>query len=198
MVKKKDSLRIRQKQNTKNEIVKIAFSLFSKHGYDRVSVAMIAAAVGISRATFFNYFSQKDLLLDELASVRAERIKAMLTEFRNSGKNFTLDGLGNLLLQVCAENARISLKSKKLLLQALFKQMTCGSLLIARDHVIDSMTEILSSIPERKTAARQTAETIFSLFLATMLEWLMRADVPESWLAETMQGRLQALMEGVR
>jgi AcrR family transcriptional regulator len=48
------SLRARRRQTTKAEIVRSAFALFSKHGYERVSVEMIAAAAGVSRATFFN------------------------------------------------------------------------------------------------------------------------------------------------
>jgi AcrR family transcriptional regulator len=192
------ALRNRQKQNTKNEIATAAFSLFSKHGYDQVSIDMIAAAVGMSRATFFNYFPQKDLLLNELAAMRAERIKATFAEFRNSGDEFTLDSLLSLLLQVCAENARISLASKKLLLEAIFRQMMSGSLLTARDQVVVAIAEILAGIPGHKKSARQTAETIFSLFLATMLEWLMRQDVPESWLVKNMRARFQLLLRGVQ
>jgi AcrR family transcriptional regulator len=192
------ALRTRQKQNTKNEIATVAFSLFSKHGYDRVSVDMIAAAAGISRATFFNYFPQKELLLNELAAVRAERIKAAFAEFRNSGREYTLEGLVGLLLHVCAENARISLDSKKLLLEAVYRQMTSGSLLTAREQVVAALAEILVGIPGHKKSARQTAEAMFALFLATMLEWLMREDVPESWLVKNMQARLQLLMRGVQ
>jgi AcrR family transcriptional regulator len=159
---------------------------------------MIAAAVGMSRATFFNYFPQKDLLLNELAAMRAERIKATFAEFRNSGDEFTLDSLLSLLLQVCAENARISLASKKLLLEAIFRQMMSGSLLTARDQVVVAIAEILAGIPGHKKSARQTAETIFSLFLATMLEWLMRQDVPESWLVKNMRARFKLLLRGVQ
>ncbi len=191
-------LRIRQKLNTKNDIARIAFSLFSQHGYDRVSVEMIAAASGISRATFFNYFARKDLLLDELAAVRAERVKGMLEEFRTSGKNITPEGLLNLILQICAENARISLTSKKLLLEAVFKQMSSGSLMAARDHFIVALSEILGAMPGQKSSAKKRAETMFSLFLGTMLEWLMREDVSESWLVKTMRLRLQLLLEAAQ
>jgi AcrR family transcriptional regulator len=191
-------LRIRRKQNTKNEIASVAFSLFRQHGYDRVSIEMISAAAGISRATFFNYFPQKDLLLNELAAIRAERIKAKFAEYRNSGRDFTLDSLRNLLLDMCAENARISLASKKLLLEAVFRQMSSGSLLAARDQVVAELSKILAGIPGHKKSARQTAETIFSLFLATMLEWLMREGAPESWLTKNMKARLELLMRGIQ
>ncbi len=189
---------MRQKQHTKDEIARIAFALFSKHGYHRVSVDMIAEAAAISRATFFNYFSQKELLLDELAAVRARRIKEIFAGFRAGGKDFTLDSLIGLLLDVCAENARISLMSKKLLLEAVFNQMTRGSFLTARDYVIAALCEVLSAIPGYRKSAKHIAETVFSVFFSTMLEWLMREDVSESWLVKTMQTRLEVLMKGVR
>ena len=73
------SLREKQKHHTRTEIVRIAFELFATHGYEDVSVEMICDTVGISRATFFNYFPQKELILREIASTRVEKLKAIVT-----------------------------------------------------------------------------------------------------------------------
>jgi len=49
-------------------ILKQAAELFAKHGYDRASVAMIAAASGVSKALLFHYWRDKEeLLFDVLA-----------------------------------------------------------------------------------------------------------------------------------
>ena len=64
------SLRQKRKIETRAEIVRVAFDLFGKLGYENVPVESIAEAAGISRATFFNYFPQKDLILREVASAR--------------------------------------------------------------------------------------------------------------------------------
>src|ERR1700730_7001479 len=69
------SLRQKLKQQTRTEIVRRAVELFARHGYDRVPVEMICEAVGIARATFFNYFPQKDLILREIARTRVEKLK---------------------------------------------------------------------------------------------------------------------------
>ena len=78
------SLRSRQKLHTRSEIVRTAFDLFGQSGFEQVSVDEIAAAVGISRATFFNYFPQKELILREIASARMEKLKRNLAAFSTS------------------------------------------------------------------------------------------------------------------
>jgi hypothetical protein len=37
-----------------------------------------------------------------------------------------------------------------------------------------------------------------SIFLATMLEWLMRDGLPRKWLVNTMRQRLQLVLEGTQ
>jgi AcrR family transcriptional regulator len=75
------SLREKRKQYTKAEIVRVAFDLFGKHGFDKVPVEMICAEAGISRATFFNYFPQKELILREFAHARVAKVKEILSGF---------------------------------------------------------------------------------------------------------------------
>jgi hypothetical protein len=76
--------------------------------------------------------------------------------------------------------------------------MSSGSLMAARDHFIVALSEILGAMPGQKSSAKKRAETMFSLFLGTMLEWLMREDVSESWLVKTMRLRLQLLLEAAQ
>jgi AcrR family transcriptional regulator len=192
-----NSLRSRQQQQTRTEIVRTAFDLFGKHGFDGVSVEMIAETVGISRATFFNYFPRKELILREVASARAEKLKSIVAEFRTQGEPHSLEGVMNLVLKLTEENARISHHAKKLLLETFVSQASQGLLLVAREEVIHSLAGAIEQIP-RKSAmpAKLVAETIFAVYLATMLEWLMREGVPREWLIERMHERLQLVLEG--
>jgi AcrR family transcriptional regulator len=182
------TLRERQRLATKAEIVRIAFELFAKQGYDCVSIEMITAAAGVSRATFFNYFPQKDLILHELAAARAHRVQQMIAAHRKQSGTFTREDLMRMILEICKENARFSFKSKKLLLDAIAHQLSHGLILTAREQALGVMTE---------ASARLVAETLLCIFLGTMMEWLMREDVPEQWLVETMQIRTSLLMEAV-
>jgi len=65
-------LREDKKQRQRQEIVRVALELFRERGYDETRVRDIAARADISEATFFNYFSAKDLVLDELALTQVE------------------------------------------------------------------------------------------------------------------------------
>jgi len=161
---KTTTLRERQRLMTKSEIVRLAFELFAKRGYEDVTVEMIAESAGISRATFFNYFPKKDLILHELAATRAERIRQAFATLRDQTQTFTRADLLRIILE----------------------------------KALDVLTEALSNFICDKSSTRLVAETLFCVFLGTMLEWLMREDVPEQWLVETMQVRVQFLLGAVQ
>ncbi len=192
------SLRGRQKLHTRSEIIRVAFDLFGQQGFDKVSVEAIAAEVGISRATFFNYFPQKELILREIASARMEKLKRNLAAFADSEAAPTFSMILDMVLALSAENARISQQSKKLLLETIFRQASQGLLLAAREQAILALSEAIGRIPRRVPVdPRAIAETLFAVYIGTMLEWLMREDVPQEWLQESMRERLLLLMEGV-
>ena len=196
-------LRDRQREHTRSEIVRVAFELFGTHGYEKVSVEMIAAEAGISRATFFNYFPQKELILREVASARAEKLKATLAALQASGPTPTIAGILQLILKLSAENARISHHSKKLMIEAFVHQVSRGLMLAIREQVVDALTQILAkalkSAPRRpKPDPKAIAETLMAVYIATMLEWLMRESIPQNWLVETMRQRMQLVLEGTR
>jgi AcrR family transcriptional regulator len=194
MDKSLSSLRDRQKEQTRSEIVRVAFELFAQHGYEAVPIEKIAAAAGVSRATFFNYFPQKDLILRSLAEARAERLKRILSEASGSP---TLESVLELLLKLTRENARISVHSKPLLLETVFGPASRNLLLAAREQAIDVLTRSLTKVLGKKKKSRRLAETLFAVYMATMLEWLLKEAVAERWLVDTMRDRLQLVVEGV-
>lgn len=72
------SLRERKRQRTHDTISGIAVTLFLERGFDRVSVADIAAAAEISKPTLFRYFrSKEDLLLHRIADHRGEAARVV-------------------------------------------------------------------------------------------------------------------------
>lgn len=56
-------LRERKKRETWRLLVDTALGMFEERGYDNVSVAEIADAAGVSKATVFNYFPSKEDLV---------------------------------------------------------------------------------------------------------------------------------------
>ncbi|MDT3397117.1 TetR family transcriptional regulator [Streptomyces sp. B1866] len=66
-------LRERKRQRMYRTISEAAIALFLEHGFDRVSVADVAAAAEVSKPTLFRYFPAKeDLALHRLADHEAE------------------------------------------------------------------------------------------------------------------------------
>jgi AcrR family transcriptional regulator len=198
MVSSTLSLREKQKHHTRVEIIRVAFELFATHGYEDVSVEMICDAVGISRATFFNYFPQKELILREIATSRVEKLKAIVTRFGESGKKLTFDDVIALFLEITDENTRIAGRSRRLLLSLWFRQVTHGPMMAARQEAINILSGAIKRIPRRKAVDPQlAAETLFAIYMATMLEWLIREDEPGSWLPTNMSARLKLGLEGM-
>jgi AcrR family transcriptional regulator len=57
------SLRERKRVRTHEALIDAAVELFERHGYDKTTIADIAAAADISPRTFFGYFASKEDLL---------------------------------------------------------------------------------------------------------------------------------------
>lgn len=73
-------LRQTKKAATRQQIAGVAMQLFVTRGFDRVTVAQIAADAGVSEKTVFNYFpSKEDLFFDEVPA----RLHALSDGLRN-------------------------------------------------------------------------------------------------------------------
>ena len=65
-----------EKANTRDEILKAALDLFSVNGYEATSIAQIADAVGIRKASLYSHFISKQEILDNV-------VAAVLTGYDN-------------------------------------------------------------------------------------------------------------------
>src|ERR1700691_4314911 len=162
-------LQTRRRQQTRGEIIRAAFELFGRLGYEEVSMDSVAAAAGVSRATLFNYFPQKELILREIAAARVEKLKSILGEFGTSGKAASFETIVEMILRLCEENARIAGKSKKLLIETIFRQASQGVLLIARAEAVEALAAAMGEVLQRQKKAELVAETELAVYIARML-----------------------------
>lgn len=99
-------LRERKKQQLRQRISNTATALFLAHGFDRVTVAQIAAACEVSEQTVFNYFPTKEAMFfdrsersaGDLADAIRHRRDVPLTDAILSAlvERGPLDGLGHV------------------------------------------------------------------------------------------------------
>ena len=67
----------RKRQSTKSRIVKSAWNLFYKNGYDQTTVEEIIAASKTSKGTFYHYFKGKESLLNSLSYLFDEKYEEL-------------------------------------------------------------------------------------------------------------------------
>jgi AcrR family transcriptional regulator len=80
-------LRETKKLQTRQQIAQKAMELFAERGFDRVTVAEVAAAANVSEKTVYNYFPTKeDLFFDEVPA----RIAAMVETIRTRAPGETI------------------------------------------------------------------------------------------------------------
>jgi AcrR family transcriptional regulator len=71
-VDESDSRRERKKQETRQRLLESAWDLFGDKGYDQTTVAEITERADVAKGTFFNYFSTKEEIVDQIALWRID------------------------------------------------------------------------------------------------------------------------------
>lgn len=67
----------RKRQSTKSRIVKAAWNLFYKNGYEQTTIEDIIAASKTSKGTFYHYFKGKESLLNSLSYLFDEKYEEL-------------------------------------------------------------------------------------------------------------------------
>lgn len=70
----------RRREQSKEEIRRAAWELFSRFGVDRVSIADIARKAGVSQATIYNNFGSKEALAREFVTASVEALVGRVQE----------------------------------------------------------------------------------------------------------------------
>lgn len=78
-------------EGTKEKILSEALKLFSKNGYDAVSVEQIATAVGIKAPSLYNHFKSKQAIFDAITNETAIRYNKFTNSLSVHLQNATQD-----------------------------------------------------------------------------------------------------------
>lgn len=149
-------LRERKKRETKKRITEKAIALFLKHGIDQTTLDEIAAAAGISRRTFFYYFTSKDEILLSLQSgIGAQLIEAV----RKAPAGSTpIEAVRDAVVSVCnAIPANDMIELDRLMRTSASVQARKQSFYVQQEGEIYEALKERWPEPERSTALRSVA-----------------------------------------
>ena len=101
------TLRDRKKEQARDALVEAAIALFDERGIDGTSVDDIAAAVGLSRATFFNYFPYKEAILVEIGARFVAGIAAQAASHRRRSARYALYDVGDAIAGIAEQHPQV-------------------------------------------------------------------------------------------
>jgi AcrR family transcriptional regulator len=182
-------LRERKKLHTRQQLQQAALNLFLERGFENVTTDDIAAAVDVSKTTFYRYFASKDDVLlgdvaDGLAAVRAALAERpadepVLVAVRRAVATVVNDS--KVPRDVVLLRGRIMRTSPSLIARNLEQQAAWESV------IAEFVGSRLPKSRSRDLHARVVAANVIST---------MRA-CKDYWLATNGRGDLAALLDGV-
>jgi AcrR family transcriptional regulator len=197
------SLRERNRERTRQEIMASALKMFRDQGFDNVSVEMICEAAGVSRATFFNYFQQKEAIFMAVAEARLKFVRKFLSEHAKEPRSYKFQDVIDLFLGLAAENQREEKMVKYIFPQVLQRPICMEHAYTARMEFEKVLKEILIEIDKQgdrlnpNYSVDEIAGLMISIYFFTHLEWANLKDIPKNWLPEKLRTRLEMIAVGI-
>jgi AcrR family transcriptional regulator len=188
-------LRERKKQLQRHSIAQAALELFRERGYDQTRVRDIAERVGISEATFFNYFPAKENVLDELALAQVELFEQTIVYQRSSATHAVPRRILELM-----QAAAAAIEADRDFQRTLYTRSNLfhsSGVLKRRTHEMYRELSALFELGRRRGEIRgdadpvQLAELLIAIYHFTTVNWLT------DWWGEPepLQARLDSAVE---
>ena len=167
----------RKRQPTKTRIVKAAWNLFYKYGYDRTTIEDIIAASKTSKGTFYHYFKGKEALLNSLSYLFDEKYEELYNTIDHGLSSYDkLLLLNRELFSMIEESVDISLLASLYSSQLITKDKK--SLSDKKRFYFKWITEIISDGLERgefrNTSTAEELMDIYAMYERAMLyDWAL-------------------------
>ncbi|GAA0265137.1 TetR/AcrR family transcriptional regulator [Actinomadura nitritigenes] len=147
-VRMAEGLRDRKKRETRRRIADTAVALFVERGFDRVTIAEVAAAADVSVNTVYNYFDAKEDLV--LPPHQGDRLAGIVRE-RERGESAAEAVLRCLREEVARRDPSLGLTPG---FAGFYAMMRAAPTLIARlDEIAVRMTASLTDLLAAETGA---------------------------------------------
>jgi len=196
---KRDRNRVEQRER----ILRSARTLFATEGFDRVTVADVARAAGVARATVFNYFPSKHALVDAITegvlAYYGRMIERAIDETRYDVPTLLralFDGMGRGIERVHGFYRGVFREIAKMQLGL----DEGGDAARERELCLDRLAVLMQRGQEsgelsRDHAQRDRADAFDSLSTGTIIHWLY--DDPAKSLPERMARAVGIFLAGV-
>lgn len=152
--------------DTRNAIISAAFACFRTQGLAKTTIVDIARAAGVSRSTFYEYFRDKETIVEACAEAASQRF------YRNMAK--TIDRHGGSTLEGRLVQAAVFVSQARRVVEpeAYFDEAEV-SLMMTKNAamLLKECTEFLAPYV---SAARLTGEVRADLDIPTATEWFAR------------------------
>ncbi|MGC4018298.1 MAG: TetR/AcrR family transcriptional regulator [Muricomes sp.] len=175
----------RKKQTTKNRIIKLAWNLFYKNGYENTTVEDILKLSKTSKGTFYHYFKGKDALLVTLSEVfdqKYEEISTTMDQSLSCKDKLLL--LNHELFYMIEESIDMNLLASLLSSQLITKDSR--SLLDSERYYFQIITEIITAGIEsgefKSTSSVEELVKIYAMYERALLyDWALCARNYSLW-----------------
>lgn len=192
------SLRERNRVETRTGIVRASLELFAAEGFDNVPVEKICEHAGVSRATFFNYFSQKEEVLVEIGRQRLERFEEFLKSQEAWHQAPTLDALIELFVEFARDNEQVGRMGRHVMRRALATPAVAAEMAGLMDTLRAKVSAYLSRIPGPVPDPAVTAENVVSIYFWSNIEWTLEPQASPGQLVRTIERRMNGFFRPLR
>ncbi|MEK2472432.1 TetR/AcrR family transcriptional regulator [Streptomyces noursei] len=151
-----EGLRERKKRQTRQRISEVALGLFVQRGFDRVTIAEVAAAADVSVNTLYNYYESKEDLVLPPDQASPQRL-ADIVRAREPGESAARAVLAQLRAELRRRDRRVGLSTG---FGRVFEMMRAAPTLTARlEDLGRQMAEALGTVLAEETGAAPDDQT---------------------------------------
>ena len=170
----------------RSAILAVAFEAFIQDGYAGTSMSSIAARLGGSKGTLYNYFSSKEELLAAVVREKGEVVYAQLTEIPTGGPDLrkTLTEIGMKLAHIGLDYEFLAFYRLAIAESGRFPEIGAAVYDMGQRRALVPLTDFLESAMSAGTIrvgdALEAAQFFFDLCLAVILRRRLLAAPPEA------------------
>ena len=178
MAQKKETKRKIQGRKTRQKLFDTSTELFSKYGYDKVTIDDICEKIGVSKGAFYTHFESKDqVLVENFKQVfdYYDEISVDLAKFKNSFQK--LDAFNTYAMKRIKKIGLLTVK------RAYHIEMTPGKKKSFLTSTDTSLYKIMNSIIAEGQKNREIRNDMSSDVIVTFLVQLARGMIFEWCLA---------------